>query len=220
MKKEYIFQYSHSSTMTMKCSECDCVMDLCKDVDFKHCMRCTKQICCCVTIHKPNKQNSILTFFHHTRTLFAAALGIEILCISAAEIGENSAFFFFGYHLQGIILGYIMGYAAAGFTTFMTLLGRYDLANTRIDSCCSLLEQQSHKGFLPNLIITFKNFGVGISKLSSLHRQSNIKHILKISRGDCMHINSRNSWPHILQTIHATIHSPSVTSWNASSCVT
>ena len=23
--------------MTVKCSECDCVMDLCKDVDFKHC---------------------------------------------------------------------------------------------------------------------------------------------------------------------------------------
>ena len=43
-------------------------------------------------------------FFHHTRTLFGAALGIEILCISAAEIGENSAFYFFGYHLQGIIL--------------------------------------------------------------------------------------------------------------------
>ena len=125
----------------MKCSECDCVMDLCKDVDFKHCMRCTKQIRCCVTIHKPNKQNSILTFFHHTRTLFAAALGIEILCISAAEIGENSAFFFFGYHLQAIILGYILGYAATRFTTFMTILGRYDLGNTKIGSCCSVLDQ-------------------------------------------------------------------------------
>ncbi|MGB7674952.1 MAG: hypothetical protein WBL54_00340 [Nitrososphaeraceae archaeon] len=71
-------------------------------------------------------------FFHHTGTLFAGALGIEILCISAAEIGENSAFYFFGYHLQGIILGYIMGYAAAGFTTFMTILGRYDLRSTKI----------------------------------------------------------------------------------------
>ena len=86
---------TNSGRMTMKCTECDCVLDLCKDVDFKHCMRCTKQICCCATIHKPNNQNSILTFFHHTRTLFAAALGIEILCISAAEIGENSVFYFF-----------------------------------------------------------------------------------------------------------------------------
>ena len=166
--------------MTMKCSECDCVMDLCKDVDFKHCVRCTKQTCCCVTIHRSNKQNSILTFFHHTRMFFAAALGIEILCISAAEIGQNTIFYFFGYHLQGIVLGYIAGYAAAGFTTFMSILGRYDL-NTKIDSCCSVLEQQSIKGFLPNLIITFKNFGIGIFKLSSLHRQSNIKYILKAS---------------------------------------
>ena len=125
----------------MKCSECDCVMDLCKNVDFKHCVRCTKQTCCCITIHRSNKQNSILTFFHHTRTFFAAALGIEILCISAAEIGQNTIFYFFGNHLQGIILGYIAGYAAAGFTTFMTIFGRYDLRNSKIDSCCSVLER-------------------------------------------------------------------------------
>jgi hypothetical protein len=167
--------------MAIKCTECDCVTDVCKNVDLKHCIRCTKQTCCCITIHKPNKQNSILIFFHHTRTLFAAALGIEILCISAAEIGENSAFYFFGYHLQGIILGYIIGYLAAGFTTFMTILGRYDLRNTKIDSCCSVLDQQSNKGFLPNLIVTFKNFGLGIYKLLSIHRQSNIKRILKTS---------------------------------------
>ena len=61
----------------------------------------------------------------------------------------------------------------------MTILGRYDLRDTKIDSCCSVLDQQSNKGFLPNLVITFKNFGVGVSKLSSLHRQSNIKYILK-----------------------------------------
>ena len=164
-----------------KCSECDCISEVCRIVDSIHCRLCTKKICCCITIHKPNKQNSTLLFFHHTRTLFAAALGIEILCISAAEIGQNSAFYFFGYHLQGIILGYIVGYAAAGFTTFMTILGRYDLRNAKIDSCCSVLEQQSNKGFLPNLITTFKNFGIGVSKLTSLHRQSNIKYILKTS---------------------------------------
>jgi hypothetical protein len=164
-----------------KCSECDCISELCKIVDSKHCMLCTKKTCCCITIHRPDRRNPILTFFQQTRSLFAAALGIEILCISAAEIGENSAFYFFGYHLQGIILGYIMGYAAAGFTTFMTILGRYDLKNTKIDSCCSVLEQQSNKRFFPNLVITFKNFGIGVCKLFSLHRQSNIKYILKTS---------------------------------------
>ena len=71
--------------------------------------------------------------------------------------------------------------AAAGFTTFMTILGRYDSRNTKIENCCSVLEQQSNKGFLPNLITTFKNFGIGVSKLTSLHRQSNIKYILKTS---------------------------------------
>lgn len=85
-----------------------------------------------------------------------------------------------GYNLQGIVFGYVMGYAAAGFATFMTILGRYNL-NAKIDSCCSVLEQQSNKGFIANLIITFKNFGLGIFKLFSLRRQSNIKYILKTS---------------------------------------
>ena len=35
-----------------------------------------------------------------------AALGIEILCITAAEIGENSSFALFGYrNTTGIALG-------------------------------------------------------------------------------------------------------------------
>ena len=142
--------------MTVKCSECDCVMDFCKDVDLKHCMRCTKQTCCCVTIHKANKQNSILIFLHHTRTLFAAALGIEILCISAAEIGENSAFYFFGYHLQGIILGYIMGYAAAGFTTFMTMYwGGMILETQKLRVVVQYLSSNRIKDFSP-ILFTLK----------------------------------------------------------------
>jgi hypothetical protein len=125
-------------------------------------------------------KHHVLLFFGHVRTFFAAALGIEILCISAAVIGENSALYFYGYNLQGIVFGYVMGYVAAGFATFMTILGRYNL-NTKIDSCCSVLEQQSDRGFVSNLIMTFRNFGLGISKLFSIHRQSNIKHILKTS---------------------------------------
>ncbi len=91
------------------CAECDCVHELCKNLEIKDCNRCTKQTCYCITLRKRREGNkhSAMRFLHHTRTLFAAALGIEILCISAAEIGENSAFYFFGYHLQGIILGYI-----------------------------------------------------------------------------------------------------------------
>lgn len=169
--------------MTINCSECHCVEDDCKSLKFNDCTHCIKEVCCCTGLHIDeagiNKQ-PVLLFFRHVRTFFAAALGIEILCISAAVIGENTALYFFGYNLQGIVLGYVMGYAAAGFATFMTILGRYNL-NARIDSCCSVLEQQSNKGFIANLVLTYKNFGLGVSKLFSLHRQSNIKHILKTS---------------------------------------
>ena len=139
-----------------------------------------KKTCCCNAIHKRDKKNSILTFFHYTKTLFAATLGIEILCITAAEIGENSAFYFFGYHLHGIVLGYIAGYGLVAFTTFMTILGRYNF-NDKIDNCCSILDQQSNKGFIPNLLTNLKNFGLGVTKIPHLYVQPNLKQILKTS---------------------------------------
>ncbi|HET6779969.1 MAG TPA: hypothetical protein VFH09_02265 [Nitrososphaera sp.] len=73
-------------------------------------------------------------------------------------------------------------HALAGFTTFIAILGRYSYAsNNRIDSCCSVLEQGAGSGFIPNLKISFKNFVIGITKLPQLHRQSNLKHVLKSS---------------------------------------
>jgi len=44
----------------------------------------------------------LLEFFHHARKLYAAALGTEILCIAAAEIGENSASTFLASTLQAL----------------------------------------------------------------------------------------------------------------------
>jgi hypothetical protein len=168
-----------------KCSECHCIEGDCNNVNFNDCTYCTKEVCCCIDLHLDkigSNKRHVLLFFGCVRTFFAAALGIEILCIMAAEIGQNSGLYFFGYNILGIIIAYVMGYALAGFTTFVTILGRYDFRNNaKIDTCCSVLEQQSSKGFFPNLLITFKNFGMGISKLSSLHRQSNVKHILKSS---------------------------------------
>lgn len=167
----------------LKCAECECGQGICKNTLFEECTFCTKKICCCINIHKPVKgnKNSVQIFLHHSRTFFAAALGIEILCISAAVIGENGAFYLFGYDLQGIIIGYVMGYLAAGFTTFMTILGRYDIKNTKINSCCSVLEQQSGKGFISNVIVTFNNFGLGLSKLPHLRNQANLKQVLRTS---------------------------------------
>lgn len=163
-----------------KCAECQCSPESCRTLVVNQCYNCSREKCCCSTLHRI-KKNNLLRFLHYTRVLFAAALGIEILCISSAVIGENMAFYFFGYNTQGIVLGYGLGYLAAGFTTFMTILGRYDLRNTRIDTCCSILEQVSSKGFLSNVIWTFKNFGLGFSKIFHIHRQPQLKRILKTS---------------------------------------
>ena len=61
----------------LSCADCKCVENICKNISPKNCTRCTKRICCCQGIHKCNERHSILLFLHHTKTLFAAALGIE-----------------------------------------------------------------------------------------------------------------------------------------------
>jgi hypothetical protein len=131
-----------------------------------------------------SSSSGLSQFLGNIKGLYAAALGIEILCIAAAEIGENTGLYLFGFNLIGIPLAYAMGYALAGFTTFAAILGRYNYAsnNGKIESCCSsVLEQGAGSGFLPNLKITFKNFVMGITKLPHLHRQPNLKYVLKSS---------------------------------------
>jgi hypothetical protein len=125
----------------------------------------------------------MVTFLIYAKGIHAAALGIEILCIAAAEIGENTALYLFGFNPPGIAIAYSMGYALAGFTTFATILGRYDYGspNKTICSCCSVLEQNSQKGFISNLKVTFKNFALGIKKLPYLYKQQNLKIILTTS---------------------------------------
>jgi hypothetical protein len=112
--------------------------------------------------------------------MFGAAMGIEILCITAAEIGLNIGLFLFGYHAVGIVLSYITGYSLACFTTFITILGRTKTGQ-KIDSCCTVLEQQANRRFTSNLMLTFRNFALGLYKLSNLSNQSDLKNILKTS---------------------------------------
>ncbi len=121
-------------------------------------------------------------FLRGIKALYAAALGIEILCIGAAEIGENSGLYLFGFNLVGMPMAYAMGYALAGFITFIAILGRYNYGSDgKIDSCCFVLEQGAGSGFITNVKTTFKNFVIGITKLPHLHRQPNLKYILKTS---------------------------------------
>jgi hypothetical protein len=82
-----------------------------------------------------------------------------------------------------------MGYALAGFTTFIMILGRYDnrqqnekgTVRHEMDSCCSVLEQDSAQGFVSNFKTTFTNFALGLKLLLEIRNQSGLKIILKSS---------------------------------------
>ena len=70
--------------------------------------------------------------------MYAGALGIEILCITAPEIGENTGLYLLGFNHIGVLIAYAMGYCLATFTTFVTILGRYRYTSEdKIDSCSS-----------------------------------------------------------------------------------
>ena len=144
---------------------------------------CASEACEKDTIEqKTTLQSGLLGFFRHAKSLYAAALGIEILCIAAAETGENTGLYLSGFNLVGIPIAYAMGYGLAGFTTFATILGRYNFgSNDKIDSCCSVLDQGRGLGFISCLKITFKNFAIGIAMMPQLHKQRNLKYILKTS---------------------------------------
>ena len=186
--------------MVLVCAECQCTPEECaKDIkNITRCRNCIKRICCCIDFHHSlsndtshsnnhvvfqSRFSSIIAFLGYAKGIYAAALGIEILCIAAAEIGENTALYLFGFNSSGIAIAYSLGYALAGFTTFATILGRYNYgsSNQNMCSCCSVLEQDSKNGFISNLKTTLKNFAVGIKKLPYLYRQQNLKSILKTS---------------------------------------
>jgi hypothetical protein len=188
------------SDLRLACAECHCAPNDCaKDItNIAKCKNCIKRICCCIDLHGSlpsesssinanvrfySRSSSIFTFLGYVKGIYAAALGIEILCIAAAEIGENTGLYLFGFNLLGIVIAYVLGYALAGFTTFATILGRYNYgsSNQNMCSCCSVLEQDSQKGFILNLETTFKNFAVGIKRLPYLYKQNNLKTILKTS---------------------------------------
>ena len=144
------------------------------------------------SIHSPKSKidQGNRSFFFYAKSLYAAALGIEILCIAAAEIGENTGLYIFGFNAGGIAIAYVMGYALAGFVTFVTILGRYGNHHRQsgkgqsiegIDSCCSVLEQDSTQRFMPNLKTTFTNFASGFKRLFRIRRQTGMKTILKSS---------------------------------------
>ena len=186
--------------MVLVYAECQCAPKECakKGQNITQCKNCTKPICCCIDFHHDLSNNtshsdnrvtiyfrlsSIISFFGYAKGIYAAALGIEILYIAGAEIGENTALYLFGFNPSGIAIAYGLGYALAGFTTFATILGRYNYgsSNRTMCSCCSVLEQNNQMGFISNLKVTFKNFAAGIKRLPYLYKRQNLKIILKTS---------------------------------------
>lgn len=162
----------------MKCVDCLCVPEVCSKVKREDCEICIKDDCCCIDIHLKQKQS--VRFFSNVKSLYASALGIEILCILSAEIGQNSSFFIFGFKTPfAIVMSYTLGYGLAGFTTFATILGRYTLDKV-VDGCCSVLEDD-HDGFVASIKTTFKNFATGVKKIPELHKSPDFKQIIKTS---------------------------------------
>ena len=165
------------------CAECKCSPQECSKVILK-CNICTKQICCCSSIHD-KKIRILKVFFNNIKKVYVAALGIEILCIMSAEIAENVGLFIFGFNLLGVVLSIILGFSLAGFSTFMSILGRYDFnnkSNRKIEGgCCSFLDEMASKGFIFNLIETFLNFKRGIIKLIINKNNPQMKSIIKSS---------------------------------------
>lgn len=136
--------------------------------------------CCCVEIHVKKDGTKIVKFFLNVKSMYVSALALEILCIMSAEIGENTGFFLFGYQrVDGISIGFILGYALAGFSTFASILGRYNLDNV-MDGCCSALDRKD-KRFIPSLTSSFRNFAIGVTKIPYLYKQPYAKQIIKTS---------------------------------------
>ena len=180
----------------IECYECKCSYDFCR-YDSKsflnnisNCKNCIKKICCCVILHTRKNVKiaspifsfkSIKSFFSFAKKVYPAIIGIEILCIMAAETGENIGLYTFGFNLQGIIIAYVLGYVLAGFTTFMTIIGRYSYNDLKIQSCCSILEQQHNANFISSMLLTFNHFIKGIKKIPDLRKQPNMKYLIKTS---------------------------------------
>ena len=79
-----------------------------------------------------SSSSGLFQFLRKNIALFAAALGIEILCIAAAGIGENTGLYLFGSDLAGIPIAYAMRYVLAGFIILPPSLGDIIIAHTGI----------------------------------------------------------------------------------------
>jgi hypothetical protein len=152
-----------------RCSQC-----LCVPAECDQCLVCSSQSCC-ASAHagQQSRFSAFMQSMARAKNLFAAALGIEILCISFAELGENAGLYLFGLNPAGIAGAFALGYGLAGVATFVAILGRSRGAH--IDSCCSVLEHGERKGFWPNLKGTLRDFAAGAKRLALIRKEQNLR---------------------------------------------
>lgn len=158
-----------------KCSQCLCVPAQCGTLQ---CVVCSQEKCC-TSVHSKARRGFLRRFFTHSKELFAAALGIEILCIAFAELGANAGLYLFGLNSAGIAIAYVLGYSLAGAATFLTILGRHE--SGRAHGCCSVLEYRAKKGFYENVAGTMRDFASGLKRLPSIRNEPELGSILRAS---------------------------------------
>lgn len=158
-----------------RCSQC-----LCVPAECDQCIVC-KSESCCASAHAGQQLRfaKAVQSLARAKNLFAAALGIEILCISFAELGENAGLYLFGLNPVGVAIAFALGYGLAGVATFVTILGRSH--GMRIDSCCSVLEHRGRSGLWLNLQGTLRDFAAGAKRLVRIRSEQNLKGIVKSS---------------------------------------
>jgi hypothetical protein len=108
-------------------------------------------------------------------------LGIEILCISSAEVGGNLGIVMFGFTTVGIVSSYLLVYGLSGFVTFAALFGRYKRMSThnRDCSCCSVLESNSNKSFFWGVKTILRDFVYGIANILKFKGGKKMKGVFK-----------------------------------------
>ena len=110
--------------MNLKCAECHCAPQESVKQSNLQCKNCTRYDSSCISFHqRPMHFSSVYGYLGHVKGLYAASLGIENVCITAAEIGENTGLYLFGLNPLVIAIAYAIRYALGGFTTFVTILG-------------------------------------------------------------------------------------------------
>ena len=145
-----------------------------------------------VSVKSRKKDSGTRRFLRETRRMFPSAFGIEVLCVASAEIGGLLALYVYGFNALGIMMAYLMAYALAGFTTFVSILGRTRIAmkineTEHIDAIvcgCSHMTEHSTSspgGYLVSLKQTFQSFVFGLSVLTRIHKLPDASRIFKAS---------------------------------------